>query len=619
MTCNTIVRQEIVGGPLSGLDAITALVSRRTVYMSDLSTFTSDDKSATSMTIELINASSVVVETIEWVTGNGNAVELGKTPLRHDDGVYSVRLTGRIQGVVMTRTIAGLLIDTTAPTITAANTLVPNASGDLTLAYEIEDDQFSDFMMQAVTADGETILEFRDPDPVTGLARKVGVMTLLLGEGVPYSIYGVATDLTGNRKESLLILATGPDKTDPVISIFKYEVIDDTSGKDGFVIRLTFGFSDNIVLAGATAIIRRKGESTILQSVDVLSATDVSFPDVDALGVYTVTVTAVDASGNIATWEGDIAVPAKSNIRVMQVYNVTHEKFTTQLLADNVDKRGEAISFFISIKLKSTDVIVRNSELSTGTYRADPYYIGLHGTTSVLLPDTDYFVRITVKYKSVLQYNSEWSPFRTLPLPTITHKIEAANLKETSATVEYDFVGIVGDNSIYTAQLVKAGTPVSAPVRMGGPSGAELYIDLTPDTAYTVVFSATSDLVTTAITSTHAFKTLAPPNDAEDWWTPGVNVNYRMDDNGFWKMLQIINTSGFTGGNIKFGAVVTYWNDTVEVQNPWGPEDAPEKIGIKLNWPFMPKITDQNARKVAIQKLQDFTGSVLKPEFRTWT
>ena len=528
MTCNTIVRQEIVGGPLSGLDAITALVSRRVVYMSDLSTFASDDNSATSITIELINASSVVVETIEWTTGNGNAAELGQTPFRHDDGMYSVRLTGRIKGVVMTRTIAGLLIDTTAPTITAANTLVPNANGDLTLAYEIEDDQFSDFKMQAVTADGETILEFRDPDPITGLARKVGVMTLLLAEGVPYSIYGVATDSTGNRKDSLLILATGPDKTKPVIGINTYEVVSDDAGKDGYSIRVQFGFTDNIAVTGATATLKATIGGAVLETVDVLNKTVVYFTNVSATVTYTVDITAVDAAGNVSTWSGNTVIPAKSAASITQVYNITHRHYTIEFKLVNSDRVGAAIKYGIAVYLDDglgSGSLVYSTVLVNATYRTDPYYERPNNLATAgiqdLVPDTAYVVYVFGSETGYPAFETK-AKFRTLPAPVITHSITPANLKADSVVVDYAFTNVVG-TAVYKADLRKVSDNSLVVSRtLAGPTGAETFAGLTNTTDYKAVLTATSDLVPARfpMTSTLTFKTAAPvTNDVVLLWS----------------------------------------------------------------------------------------------------
>ena len=627
MTCNTIVRQEIVGGPLSGLDAITALVSRRVVYMSDLSTFASDDNSATSITIELINASSVVVETIEWTTGNGNAAELGQTPFRHDDGMYSVRLTGRIKGVVMTRTIAGLLIDTTAPTITAANTLVPNANGDLTLAYEIEDDQFSDFKMQAVTADGETILEFRDPDPITGLARKVGVMTLLLAEGVPYSIYGVATDSTGNRKDSLLILATGPDKTKPVIGINTYEVVSDDAGKDGYSIRVQFGFTDNVAVTGATATLKATIGGAVLETVDVLAKTVVYFTNVSAAGAYTVDITAVDAAGNVSTWSGNTVIPAKSAASITQMYNITHRHFTVEFKLVNPDRVGAKLNYGITLYLDNglgSGNFVYGTPLYSVTYRTDPYYIRDDAPSADLLPDTAYVIVIFGSETGYPAFETRRT-FRTLPAPVITHSITPANLKADSVVVDYAFTNVVG-TAVYKADLRKVSDNSLVVSRtLAGPTGSETFAGLTNTTDYKAVLTATSDLVPARIpmTSTLTFKTAAPVSNAEDWWADGVNIVYRRQ--GTLPMFHFHNVSGFTGGTVKVGDIL--WANpgsltpgnmfpSVIYTGSWNMDT----LGANTDgWPRVAKFGNNDDRKKVIAFLQAQTGSVLKPEFKTWT
>jgi hypothetical protein len=144
---------------------------------------------------------------------------------------------------------------------------------------------------------------------------------------------------------------------------------------------------------------------------------------------------------------------------------------------------------------------------------------------------------------------------------------------------------------------------------------ATTFLGLTPNTSYDIILSVTD--ANGNLTSER--KSISTKMDPEDWWAAGVNINYRTELPSR-QMFQIKDTSGFTGGNVKVGAVVYDNNDVTSIsfQNPWGAEPTLADFGKYSAWIFSSKFGTNTQRKMVMDLIQAQTSSVLKPEFRTW-
>ena len=113
--------------------------------------------------------------------------------------------------------------------------------------------------------------------------------------------------------------------------------------------------------------------------------------------------------------------------------------------------------------------------------------------------------------------------------------------------------------------------------------------------------------------------------DPEAWWAAGVNINYRRTCG--LNMHQIRNTSGFTGGTIQIYDIVfsklSGGSDGNKFPDLYFIKEWENTKGIDSNdfedWNIVPKFGNNIDRKRVMDFFQSQTGSVLKPEFKTWT
>jgi hypothetical protein len=147
---------------------------------------------------------------------------------------------------------------------------------------------------------------------------------------------------------------------------------------------------------------------------------------------------------------------------------------------------------------------------------------------------------------------------------------------------------------------------------------------LKPSQAFVDDPSDANDAAQARALAGHIAALFVPAPVPEDWWAAGVNDNYRSALGNTYFMIQIRDTSGFTGGTISQydiayapgapsdGNIFTSLSYIKEWQKL-----LPLDIDYS-DWPKIPKFGNNIDRKKVMVFFQAQTGSVLKPEFRTW-
>lgn len=496
---------------MSGLDGINALVVARDIVVSGIDSYKSGDNTSVNITFEVFNSDEDKIDTVNWVTGDGDSLTLGTITIplgtkRYADGTYTLKMTGVSQGITTTRDITGLVIDAINPTIGIVTfDLVTGDPTALKVVFEI-----SDLNLKTATA----ILRLDGSDiaiETVDVKDKTEVVFENLESGKTYEIKIDAEDNAGNKNTwsgKRAIDALSP--TVEIVSIYNMTHRRFTGelkygNKNGGNLTLAYGYyntndNDNPIATYSPPILT-PAQYASNQYWSFVTIDDGLLPDTE----YVLKVSATNADSKKTTVSTTFRVGKLPEIvTTPNASLLSQTKFTTDYEYKHVVGDGRLFTAELINVASGSPVDLKVMDAESGTL-----------SFTGLAPDTDY--RLVYRASGQL-YSVNFvvgnQTFKTMPSVTLEYTPVTDLSSHKQFVTEYNFRNMAGSSGhTFTAELFDVVLNIPAEFKLlSGNSGTITFTNLEPGSPYRIRYQATGPLYDDALQfSDQTFTTLYTP------------------------------------------------------------------------------------------------------------
>lgn len=517
----------------------------RDIVISGIDTYKSEDNTSSSITFDVLSSTGNVVDTAEWVTGDGDTMTLGTIIIatgtkRYADGTYMLRITGTSQGITKIREINGLVIDAIDPYIGILTfDLDANDQNALKVTFVV-----SDLNLKTATADirldGSSVII-----KTVDIKDQTEVVFNELESGKTYEITIKAEDNAGNTntwsgKRALDALSP----TVEIVQIYNMTHRRFTGeikygNKNGGNLTLSYGYYNttdtvNPIATYAPPVLTPAAYASNQFWAFVFSD-DGLLPDTE----YVLKVTAKNVDNKSTTASSTFRVGKLSEIvTTPNASLLSQTKFTTDYEFKHVIGDGRLFTARLidvaSDTLVDTRVMDHNEDVGTLSF-------------TNLVADTDYRIEYSASGQLYPNFSVGNQTFKTMPPVTLEYTPVTELSSHKQFVTNYEFENMAGSDHTFTAELFEVTEDGIVPAEfkvLGGNSGTITFVNLEPGKSYIIEYQATGPLYDGAQTfSDQTFTTLFVPTIEME----GVNGLLTKDSNTFtYKFQNITGTNTFS-------------------------------------------------------------------------